>query len=363
MAGSSGFTKKLTDAPEAITFDDVLLQPGYSEVAIGEIDVSTYVTRNLKVAVPIVSSPMDTVTEGPLAAAVARRGGVGVVHYNIPITKQVEHVAFVKDQCLPVGAAVGPQDDERVSALLAKEVDFLVIDTAHGFRKGVVEAVKRFKKMGADVVAGNISSGDAAEALISAGADGLRAGIGPGSICITRVVTGIGVPQLTAVSEVADIAAQHKIPVIADGGIKYSGDLAKAIAAGASCGMLGNLFAGCDESPGDIVELNGEKFKKYRGMGSIESLKANYANRYDAFKKSLVPEGVSGLTKYRGSVEDVITQFEGGLKKAMVYVGAKNLVEFQRRARFVRITSSGFTESHPHSLMDVEDTANYSKRS
>ncbi len=363
MAGSNVFTKKLTSAPEAITFDDVLLQPGYSEVGIPEIDASTHVTRNLKISVPIVSSPMDTVTEGPLAAAVARCGGVGVIHYNIPVNKQVEHVAHVKAQKMPVGAAVGPHDDERVSALLAKEVDFLVIDTAHGFRKGVIDAVKRYKKAGADVVAGNIVSADAAETLISAGADGLRVGVGPGSICTTRIVTGIGVPQLTAVSEVADIASAHKVPVIADGGIKYSGDLAKAIAAGASAGMLGNIFAGCDESPGEKVELNGQFFKKYRGMGSVESLKANYANRYDAFKKSLVPEGVSGLTRYRGSVEDVITQFEGGLRKAMVYVGAKTLEEFQKKARFVRITSSGFNESHPHSLMDIEDTVNYAKRS
>ncbi|MBI5225613.1 IMP dehydrogenase [Candidatus Micrarchaeota archaeon] len=356
------FTKKLTSAQEAITFDDVLLQPGYSEVAIGEIDVSTFVTRNLKIDVPIVSSPMDTVTEGKLAAAMARRGGVGVVHYNIPIAKQVEHVAFVKSQKLPVGAAVGPNDDERVSALMGKDVDFLVIDTAHGFRKIVIDAVKRYKKMGADVVAGNIVSAGAAEQMISAGADGLRVGLGPGSICTTRIITGIGVPQLTAVSEVADVAKPHNVPVIADGGIKYSGDLAKALAAGASCGMLGNIFAGTDESPGDVIESEGQKFKKYRGMGSVESLKANYANRYDAFKKSHVPEGVSGLTKYRGSVDDVITQFEGGLKKAMVYVGAKNLEEFQRKARFVRITSSGFTESHPHSLMDMDDTLNYSKR-
>ncbi|MBI2445966.1 IMP dehydrogenase [Candidatus Micrarchaeota archaeon] len=362
MAGSTGFTKKLTDAPEAITFDDVLLQPGYSEVAIADIDVSTHITRNLKIQVPIVSSPMDTVTEGKLAVAMAKRGAIGVIHYNIPVAKQVEHVAYVKAQELPVGAAVGPQDDERVSALLAKEVDFLVIDTAHGFRKSVIEAVKRYKKMGADVVAGNIVSREAAEQMISAGADGLRTGLGPGSICVTRVVTGIGVPQLTAVSEVADVASQHKVPVIADGGIKYSGDLAKAIAAGASCGMMGNIFAGCDESPGELVEVDGQKYKKYRGMGSVESLKANHANRYDAFKKSHVPEGVSGLTKYRGSVEDVITQFEGGLRKAMVYVGAKNLDEFQKKARFVRITSSGFTESHPHSLMDFDDTANYAKR-
>ena len=359
----AGFTKKLTDAPEAITFDDVLLQPGYSEVAIADIDVSTYVTRNLKIAVPIVSSPMDTVTEGKLAAAMAQRGGVGVVHYNIPIAKQVEHVAYVKQLKLPVGAAVGPHDDERVSALLSKDADFLVIDTAHGFRKVVIDAVKRYKKLGADVVAGNIVSSEAAEQMISAGADGLRVGLGPGSICTTRIITGIGVPQLTAVSDVADVAAPHKVPVIADGGIKYSGDLAKAIAAGASCGMLGNIFAGTDESPGETIEVDGQKFKKYRGMGSVESLKANYANRYDAFKKSLVPEGVSGLTKYRGSVEDVITQFEGGLKKAMVYVGARSLEEFQKKARFVRITSSGFNESHPHSLMDIEDTVNYTKRS
>ncbi|MDP2717973.1 MAG: IMP dehydrogenase, partial [Candidatus Micrarchaeota archaeon] len=214
----------------------------------------------------------------------------------------------------------------------------------------------------ADVVAGNIVSADAAEQLIAAGADGLRVGLGPGSICTTRIITGIGVPQLTAVSEVADVAFQHKIPVIADGGIKYSGDLAKALAAGASVGMLGNVLAGTDEAPGEIVEKDGVKYKKYRGMGSVESLKANYANRYDAFKKSLVPEGVSGLTKYRGPVQDVITQFEGGLRKAMVYVGAKNLDEFQKKARFVRITSSGFSESHPHSLLGIEDTSNYEAR-
>ncbi|MBI4360925.1 IMP dehydrogenase [Candidatus Micrarchaeota archaeon] len=353
------FQEKIDNAKEALTYDDVLIRPGYSAVSISDVSTKTRITQNIEIDLPIVSSPMDTVTESQLAIAMAKRGGVGVIHYNISVPDQVAHVKKVKSEDWLVGAAVGPQDDERVKKLLDAEADFLVIDTAHGYRKSVLDAVKRYKKEGAQVVAGNIVSKTAAEGLVAAGADGLRVGVGPGSICTTRVVTGIGVPQLTAVSEVADYAASYNIPVIADGGIKYSGDLAKALAAGANVGMLGNVLAGTDEAPGELIEQEGVKYKKYRGMGSVESLKANWANRYDAFKKSLVPEGVSGLTKYRGSVEQVLTQFEGGLKKAMVYVGAKNLEEFKEKAVFVRITSSGFLESHPHSLLGIEDTSNY----
>lgn len=805
------FQDKIKNAQEALTYDDVLIQPGYSAVAISDVSTKTHVTQAIEIDLPIVSSPMDTVSESGLAIAMAKKGGVGVIHYNISIPDQVGHVQKVKSENLLVGAAVGAQDDERVKKLLDAEADFLVIDTAHGYRKSVLDAVKRYKKEGAQVVAGNIVSKTAAEGLIAAGADGLRVGVGPGSICFeagalvlmedysvkpiedvqvgdrvithkgrvrtvtktyqrpyhgelvqfkaggspdvvsttpnhpflakvfdvdearmkkygakyyyalakdkaldwipadqlrvgtivatprktatqgipapvldvseyvpgyptdessiwsekrgrnpnaeshvdlarrfhttprvihhivhggksrnpvlemdvnfwlkathyqreiesnkinrfisldesvlrlfgyylaegftaglennrslrfgfsktetayhddvaaiirekfgyagvglspsktrggvsvvayshllaqffesllgngsqqkripgfvfeldprlikgllvglirgngtvrekgrvtyttanaslayqvaelfsrlgfmasirrfpkakpnwsdtfkvgisgkqvhafaqlcpelgvqapdaqgkqqswvdsafiywgvddvrriqkettvynleveedesyvvnrltvhnctTRVVTGIGVPQLTAVSEVADYAASYRIPVIADGGIKYSGDLAKALAAGADVGMLGNVLAGTDEAPGELVDREGVKYKKYRGMGSVESLKENWANRYDAFKKSLVPEGVSGLTKYRGSVEQVLTQFEGGLRKAMVYVGAKNLEEFKENAVFVRITSSGLLESHPHSLLGIEDTSNY----
>ncbi|MBI5036828.1 IMP dehydrogenase [Candidatus Micrarchaeota archaeon] len=494
------FEEKLYKTKKAVTFDDVLIQPAYSEVSIADVDVSTNVTRNIRIEVPVVSSPMDTVTEASMAKAMALRGGVGVIHYNCSVEDQKKHVAAVKKENLLVGAAAGPHDDERVKVLMDEEVDFIVIDTAHGHRKSVIDAIKRYKKEGAEIIGGNIVSAKAAEDLISAGADGLRVGVGPGSICLgagalvlmgdysvkpiqevkpgdyvithkgrarkvtkvyereyegeviqvkaegnaryvsatpnhpfsvfqnqglhwlpagklsaksvlvslseekinepvylnvedigtlykkttvynleveedesyvadrvavhnctTRVITGIGVPQLTAVSEVADYASKYKVPVIADGGIKYSGDLAKAIAAGADCGMLGNALAGTDEAPGEIVKSEDKMFKRYRGMGSVDSLKANYAHRYDAFKKSLVPEGVSGLIKYKGSVDDVITQFEGGLKKAMVYVGAKNIEEFKKKAFFVRITQTGLKESHPHSLLEMEDAVNYSR--
>lgn len=807
------FEEKLYKTKKAVTFDDVLIQPAYSEVSIADVDVTTHITKNIRIKVPVISSPMDTVTQSEMAKAMAKRGGVGVIHYNCSIEDQKKYVAAVKKENLLVGAAVGPHDDERVKVLLDKEVDFIVIDTAHGHRKSVIDAIKRYKKEGVEVIGGNIVSAKAAEDLIAAGADGLRVGVGPGSICFeagalvlmedysvkpieqvqagdrvithkgrartvtktyarpykgelvqvkaggspllisatpnhpfyaivfdvdekrmkkygpkhfyskkggrelswtpadelllgsvvvtprqdacrgvpapvldlvelvpgysadeksiwsekrgfnpnseshvdlahrflttprviqsvvhggqsrdtilgmhvnawldathyereiqsnklnrhvslgeplmrlfgyylaegfiggpennktlrfgfskletayhedvkeiirdkfgypntsvhasktrggvsviayshilarfferlfgtgmqgkkipafffdldprllkgllvglirgdgtvkekgrvtytttsaslafqvaelfsrlgfiagirripkakpnwsdtfkvgisgkqvrafagafpelgvrlaesngkqqvwrddqyvyfgidevsrvsksatvynlevdedesyvvnriavhnctTRVITGIGVPQLTAVSEVADYASKYKVPVIADGGIKYSGDLAKAIAAGADCGMLGNALAGTDEAPGEIVNSGGAKFKRYRGMGSVDSLKANYAHRYDAFKKSLVPEGVSGLIKYKGSVDDVITQFEGGLKKAMVYVGAKNIEEFKKKAFFVRITQTGLKESHPHSLLEMEDTVNYSR--
>ncbi len=356
------FASKINNASQAVTFDDVLIRPAYSDVLVEQVDVSTFVARGVKLKVPIISSPMDTVTESSLAKAVARKGGVGVIHYNMSVEKQSSQVHEVKKEGLLVGAAVGVADEERVNALLAKEVDFVVIDSAHGHKATVINATKKYKAIGAVVVAGNITSAKAAEDLISAGADGLRVGTGPGAICTTRVVTGIGVPQLTAVSEVADFAKAHKVPVIADGGIRYSGDLAKALAAGANCGMFGNAFAGTTEAPSELVELNGEKFKKYRGMGSLESMKANYAGRYDAFKKALVPEGVSGLVKYTGSVEDVINQFEGGLKKALVYVGAKNLDEFQEKAILVKITASGVVESHPHSLIEFDETVNYSGR-
>ncbi len=475
---------------EGITFDDVLLIPAKSEVLPSQVDVSTYLTKEIKLNIPIMSAGMDTVTEAKMAISMAREGGIGIIHKNMSIEEQALEVDKVKrsehgvivdpfflspnhtvgdalelmaryrisgvpiteegklvgiitnrdtrfetnydkkiydamtkdnlitaregvtmDQAkdilmahkiekLPIvdgegmlkglitikdiekaiqfpnsakdsggrllaGAAVGVAKGtmERVEALYNSKVDVIVIDTAHGHSRGVIETVRIIKEKYEDlqVVAGNIATAEAAKELIEAGADAIKVGIGPGSICTTRVVAGIGVPQITAVYDCAKVAEKYGIPVIADGGVKYSGDIPKAIAAGAGIVMIGSLFAGTEESPGETIIFKGRSFKVYRGMGSIESMKKGSRDRYfqeDAGK--LVPEGVEGKVPYKGYVRDTIYQLVGGLRASMGYCGTPTIRDLQKDGKFVRITGAGLRESHPHDVIITKEAPNYS---
>jgi len=479
---------------EGLTYDDVLLLPGYSEVLPREVDLSTRFTQGISMKIPIVSAAMDTVTEHKLAIAIAQEGGIGVLHKNMTIEKQANEVKRVKraengmilepitleksakvadalalmkeygiggipvvsksnvlvgivtnrdlrferaldrpvdevmtkenlittteftdfekagdilqqhkieklpvvdkdyklvglitykdiikikarpNACkdergrLRVAAAVGISSDftDRVDELIKVGVDAIVIDTAHGHSKGVIEATKtiRIKYPELQLVVGNIGTGEAARALVKAGANAVKVGIGPGSICTTRVIAGIGVPQLTAVFEVAKAVKSSDVPVIADGGIRYTGDIAKAIAAGAHSIMAGSLFAGVDESPGDTIIFEGRKYKTYRGMGSIEAMQHGSKDRYfqdmeDDIRK-LVPEGIVGRVPYKGSLSEVIYQMVGGLRAGMGYTGSKDIAALQN-ARFIKISPAGIAESHPHDITITREAPNYSK--
>ena len=474
---------------EGLTFDDVLLLPGRSEVMPKDVDVSTRLTRNIRLEVPLMSAGMDTVTETRMAIAVAREGGIGIIHKNMSIEEQARMVDPVKrsehgvitdpfylaadnkiqdaldimehyrisgvpitegrklvgiitnrdirfetdfnqpiqnvmtserlvtapvgtsmDEAMEIlrkykieklplvdddfnlmglitikdiektykyphaakdsrgrllaGAAVGIARNtyERVQALVKAGVDVIVVDTAHGHSVAVIETVANIKRKFPEVelIAGNVATGEATEELIKAGADAIKVGIGPGSICTTRVIAGIGVPQITAVSDCAAVAGKYGIPVIADGGIKYSGDIAKAIAAGADVVMLGNLFAGTEESPGEVVILQGRSYKVYRGMGSLGAMTQGSSDRYfqeDAQK--LVPEGIEGRVPYKGYVSETIFQLVGGLKAGMGYCGVSNIEEMKNKTCFIRITNAGLTESHPHDINITKEAPNY----
>ena len=475
---------------EALSFDDVLLLPNHSEVLPDQVDVSTTLVGNIRLRIPIVSSPMDTVTESRMAIALAREGGVGVIHRNMPIEKQalevdrvkrsehgviwdpiylspnhtvrdalelmeryhisgvpitdeegylvgiltnrdirfetnfdrpihevmtsenlitapvgtsleeaekilqrhkIEKLPIVDEQGklrglitikdllkirqhpnatkddrgrLVVGAAVGPmrQPVERARALADAGVDFIVIDSAHGHSQGVLNAVRMIKRALPDllVIAGNVATREGVRALAEAGADAIRVGLGAGSICTTRVVTGVGVPQLYAVMECAAEAQKWNLPVIADGGIRYSGDIVKALAAGASAVMLGNLLAGCEESPGEIEIFRNRAYKVYRGMGSVAAMRQGSSDRYyQTDPRKIVPEGVEGRVPYRGPLSETVHQLVGGLRSGMGYVGARNLQELREKARFIRITNSGLRESHPHSVSITREPPNY----
>jgi IMP dehydrogenase len=475
---------------EALSFDDVLLLPNHSEVLPDQVDVSTTLVGNIRLRIPIVSSPMDTVTESRMAIALAREGGVGVIHRNMPIEKQAlevdrvkrsehgviwdpiylspnhtvrdalelmeryhisgvpitdeegylvgiltnrdirfetnldrpihevmtsenlitapvgtsleeaekilqkhkieklpivdergklrglitikdllkirQHPNATKDERgrLVVGAAVGPMREpvERARALADAGVDFIVIDSAHGHSQGVLNAVRMIKRALPDllVMAGNVATREGVRALAEAGADAIRVGLGAGSICTTRVVTGVGVPQLHAIMECAAEAQKWNLPIIADGGIRYSGDIVKALAAGASAVMLGNLLAGCEESPGEIEIFRNRAYKVYRGMGSVAAMRQGSSDRYyQTDPRKIVPEGVEGRVPYRGPLSETIHQLVGGLRSGMGYVGARNLQELREKARFIRITNSGLRESHPHSVSITREPPNY----
>ena len=438
---------------EGLTFDDVLLVPQASDFTPNEVDLTTKLTKNITLNIPLMSSAMDTVTESSMAIAIAREGGIGIIHKNMTIEQQAAEVDKVKRSengvianpfslsenhtlkdadelmgkykisgvpiCddnnvligiitnrdlrfetdfakkikdamtsenlitapvgttlseaqkilskhrLLVGAAIGVTNDalERVKAVYNAGVDVVVLDSAHGHSKNIINKVKEIKEAfpDLDLIAGNIATGEAAEALINAGADCVKVGIGPGSICTTRVVAGIGVPQITAVYDVSQVAKKYNIPVIADGGVKYSGDVVKAVAAGADVIMLGSLLAGCDESPGEFEIFQGRRFKVYRGMGSIAAMECGSKDRYfQTGSKKLVPEGVEGRVPYKGPVSDTIFQILGGLRSGMGYCGTKTIQLLKENGKFVRITGAGLKESHPHDIYITKEAPNYS---
>lgn len=361
-----------------LTYDDVLLLPDASEVVPSEVDTSTRLTRKISLRVPLVSSAMDTVTESKMAIAMAKAGGIGIVHRNLPIEDQVKHVLEVKkaNSEYLVGAAVGVGDDgfARAEALIKAGVDVVVVDTAHGHHRAVLDAIARIKEVHSDIqiIGGNVATRAGAQALINAGADAVKVGVGPGSICTTRVVAGVGVPQVTAIMEAHKACVKADIPLIADGGLQYSGDIAKAIVAGADTVMLGSLLAGCDESPGELVELQGRKFKAYRGMGSLGAMqsrgeqKSYSKDRYmqdDVLSEDkLVPEGIEGKVAYRGSVSDTVHQLVGGLRSGMGYAGAATIEDLQKNGHLIQITAAGLQESHPHDVLDIAEAPNYARK-
>ncbi|MBQ4156501.1 MAG: IMP dehydrogenase [Clostridia bacterium] len=477
---------------EGLTFDDVLLIPAYSQVIPRDIELKTKLSKNITLNTPLITAAMDTVTESRMAIAIAREGGIGIIHKNMSIEQQFEEIDKVKRsengvivnpfylspdhmvtdanelmakyrisgvpicengklvgiltnrdlrfmtnfdikisevmtkenlvtapvgttleqaqeilrqhriEKLPIvdddnnlkglitikdiekavmypnaakdekgrllcGAAIGVTANmmDRVRACVEAQADVLSLDSAHGHSQNIIDAVKKIKAEFPDItlVAGNIATAEAAEDLIKAGADCLKVGIGPGSICTTRIIAGIGVPQVTAVYDVAKVAAKYDIPVIADGGIKYSGDIVKALAAGANCVMLGSLFAGCAESPGDIEIYQGRNFKVYRGMGSIAAMNDGSKDRYfqDGAKK-LVPEGVEGRVPYKGTLSDTVFQLIGGIRSGMGYCGCKTIPDLQKNAKFVKITGAGLKESHPHDISITKESPNYSTK-
>lgn len=473
----------------ALTFEDVLLVPKYSEILPKEVDIKTQLTKNITLNIPLVSAAMDTVTEHRAAIMMARLGGLGIIHKNMDIESQVREIRRVKKsesgiiidpvsikakatlrealeimseyrisgvpviddndtligiltnrdlrfendysknveelmtkmplitvkkgttlddaeaifrtnkvEKLPVvdennklaglitikdlkkrqeypnankdafgrlrvGAAIGVGQLDRARALEAAGADVLVLDSAHGHSKGIIDTVKMIKKeLNIDVIAGNIATSEAAEALVAAGVDGIKVGIGPGSICTTRIVSGVGVPQISAIEECSDVGRKHGVPVIADGGIKYSGDFAKALAAGAQSVMVGSLLAGTDESPGELITYQGRQYKTYRGMGSIGAMTKGSSDRYfqeGTAADKLVPEGIEGRVPHAGSIRDVIFQLVGGLRSSMGYVGARDIVDYQEKAEFVEITSAGLKESHVHDVIITHEAPNY----
>ncbi len=492
--GDSGLDRTEKFAKEGLTFDDVLLVPAESAVLPNAVSTATRLTRTIALEIPIVSAAMDTVTEARMAIALAREGGIGIVHRNLSISDQVAEVdkvkrsesgmivepltlppsalvadalelmehyhvsgvpiteeggrlvgiltnrdlRFEKDTRQPVSAlmtseglvtaplgttlgeaesllhrhrieklpvvdehgvlrglitvkdiskriefpnstkdpqgrlrvgaavGVGPDAIDRAQALIAAGADVVVVDTAHGHSRGVIEMVERIRGLSGEfeIVAGNIATAEAAEALIDAGADAVKAGIGPGSSCTTRIVAGVGVPQITAVYDIAEVASRHGVPVIADGGIASSGDVAKALVAGADTVMLGSYFAGTDEAPGDVIYSQGERYKEYRGMGSIGAMKARGFSKDRYFQgdvedvEKLVPEGIEGRVPYKGALSGVVHQIVGGVRQAMGYCGAPT-IEAMKQARFVRITGAGLRESHPHDITITKDAPNY----
>lgn len=339
------YADKLLSTEEALSFDDVLLLPGKSIVNLADIDISTRLTRRVKLEIPIVSSPMDTVTEEEMAIAMAEMGGIGVLHRNMNEERALKAIKRIKELGLKVAAAIGHKDRERAAKYYSAGADALLIDAAHGHHINIVKATRWVKQqLGAEVISGNVATPEAAEALIEAGADALRVGIGGGHACTTREIAGVGVPQLTAIAWVADVASEYGVPVIADGAIEKPADVVKALAAGGDTVMLGYLLAGTKEAPGAIVYMDGKKYKAYRGMGSPSALKAG-SQRYGEFKRA--PEGVEGLVEYRGSVRGVVEWLVNGLKQGMGYVGASNLEELRNKARFVRLSPAGYWESRP----------------
>ena len=349
---------------EALTFDDVTLAPNYSEILPSETNTSIKLSKNLTLKIPLISSAMDTVTEGSMATAIAEKGGIGVIHRNLSIEKQIFEIKKVKQKKLLVGAAVGASSEEhrRAKRILKENLDLIVVDTAHAHTKKVSDIIKmivKTKPKKTTLCAGNIATAEAAKFLIKLGVDTIKVGIGPGSICTTRLVAGIGVPQLSAIMNVKSGVGNRKVSIIADGGIKFSGDIAKALAAGADAVMIGSLFAGTDQAPGKIIKKNGKLFKSFRGMGSIGAMNKGSADRYFQTKQKnsskYVPEGVEGFVKYKGKVDKVIYQLVGGLKSSMGYLGSKKITHLRKKPKFYKITKAGFFESMVHNIDEVKN--------
>lgn len=347
--------------PLGLTFDDVLLEPRLGRVARSEVKLETYVTKKLKLNLPLLSAAMDTVSDDSMAIVLGKLGGLSVLHRNCTIEEQVAMVKKVKRQKLLAAAAVGSSDLNRARALNAAGCDIIVVDHAHAHVAGVISGARKIKKLiRGQLMVGNIATYDAAAAFVDF-ADALKVGVGPGSICTTRIVAGCGVPQLSAIMDVVKVARRKSVPVIADGGIKYSGDAVKALCAGASAVMLGSLFAGTKEAPGKLVKKDGQLFKEYRGMGSLGAMRSGKSSdRYfQKDEKRLVPEGVEALTPYKGPMAEIVEQLAGGIRSGMGYIGAATIAEMPKRARFIQITSAGLKESHPHSVFINKKAPNY----
>lgn len=376
---------KLENPRLCLTFDDLLLVPQKSEVIPSEVVTGTELCKGIYLPSPILSAAMDTVTEEKMGIAMALEGGLGVIHKNMPAELEAEQVKAVKSYVfdkaefphaavdsegrLLAAAAIGVGKDslDRAAKLVASGVDLLIVDSAHGHSKNILQTVSILRKTYPElpIIAGNIVTVEAAKDLIEAGATGVKVGIGPGSICTTRVVSGVGMPQATAVDDIATALKGSGHPVIADGGLKYSGDIVKALALGATAVMLGSMLSGTDEAPGEVFEENGKKFKSYVGMGSLAAMKRGSADRYfqnaAERKEKLVPEGIEAKVPYKGSVSAVIYQILGGLRSGMGYCGASNLSELAEKAVFVRITNAGLIESHPHDVTQNVASPNYRK--
>ena len=367
---------------KGLTFDDVLLIPQESDVLPNDVEISTRLTQKITIKAPVISASMDTVTESAMAIAIAEFGGIGIVHKNMSGIAQADEIAKIKKHKfiiddspnaatdsqgkLLAGAGIGVTTDmfERIELLMNAGVDVLVVDTAHAHSKNVIENVKKIRARypNLQLIAGNVVSAKATAALIEAGANAIKVGIGPGSICTTRVIAGVGVPQITAIYNCAEAAKPYDIPVIADGGIKYSGDIVKAIAAGASSCMLGSILAGCEESPGEIEFINGRQHKAYRGMGSIAAMKLGSEDRYlQVGSKKFVPEGIEGIIPYKGKVFETLYQLIGGLRAGMGYCGCATIEQLREEGEFIEITSSGLMESHPHSVSISREAPNYKR--
>ena len=385
-------SKKIISPQETLTFEDILIRPCYSEILPAQTDLRTQFSRQLPLAIPLVSSAMDTVTEAQTAICLALAGGIGVIHKNLLPQVQAQQVAIVKNYLrsvilgqnypeltsissvdhqgrLLVAGAIGVSEAEfsRSQELIAAGVDALVIDTAHGHSAGVIQMLRRIKDFwpNGQVLAGNVATPEGCRDLIAAGVDGIKVGIGPGSICTTRIIAGIGVPQVTAIADCYEVCGPAQIPLIADGGIRFSGDIVKALALGASCVMIGSLFAGHDETPGEVIETPKGKFKRYRGMGSLGAMVKGSKDRYGQGetqeKNKLVPEGVEGQVNYKGPLAETIFQLLGGARSGMGYVGAKDLGELRAKSEFIRISKASYKEGLPHDILNIEEAPNYKK--
>ncbi len=367
---------------EAYTFDDLLLVPAKSQVVPANVDTSTKLTDKITLKIPLLSAAMDTVTEDRMAIALAKQGGMGVIHKNMPVDVQAAMVRNVKEEVLGdddlnasldstgrllVAAAVGVGASviDRVEALVEAGVDLVAVDSAHGHSEAVIDTVRliAMNYPDLDIMGGNIVTAQGATDLIYAGASVVKVGVGPGSICTTRVVAGVGVPQLTAVNDVYSVAKQYNVGVVADGGIKLSGDISKALAAGASCVMLGGLLAGALETPGDVIEVFGKKVKNYVGMGSLSAMQRGSSDRYFqggvSELKKLVPEGIEATVPFKGPISEVVYQMMGGVRSGMGYCGCATIEEMHIKAQFVKITGAGLKESHPHDVDNVKEAPNY----